>query len=118
MIVTMSYLTSLSLIYRRKRNKKLNHYALFFFLLGDTRAFMCKTGADNVLRVIQLSYDHTINDPGEQSRLKQAGLDVDKIQVLRRVANSDCTRCIGDYHVKGGYKDNDVLRWVFQYFYF
>lgn len=82
---------------------------LYVANVGDTRAFMCKTGPDNVLRVRQLSYDHTINDFGEQTRLKQAGLDVDKIQVLRRVANSDCTRCIGDYHVKGGYKDNDVL---------
>ncbi|KAI8794260.1 TGF-beta-activated kinase 1 and MAP3K7-binding protein 1 isoform X1 [Biomphalaria glabrata] len=83
---------------------------LYVANVGDTRAFLCKTDTDGVLRVIQLSYDHTIADPGEQTRLQQVGLDIDKLKLLRRVGNSDCTRCIGDYHVKGGYKDIDVLR--------
>ncbi|KAH9504077.1 PHOsphatase [Bulinus truncatus] len=83
---------------------------LYVANVGDTRAFLCKTDTDGVLRVIQLSYDHTIADPGEQTRLQQAGLDINKLKLLRRVGNSDCTRCIGDYHVKGGYKDIDVLR--------
>ncbi|XP_005094474.1 TGF-beta-activated kinase 1 and MAP3K7-binding protein 1 isoform X2 [Aplysia californica] len=82
---------------------------LYVANVGDTRAFLCKTGPDGVLRLIQLSYDHTIADPGEQARLHQAGVDINKLKILRRVGNSDCTRCIGDYHVKGGYKDIDIL---------
>uniref|UniRef100_A0A0B6ZFE9 TGF-beta-activated kinase 1 and MAP3K7-binding protein 1 n=1 Tax=Arion vulgaris TaxID=1028688 RepID=A0A0B6ZFE9_9EUPU len=82
---------------------------LYVANVGDTRAFLCKTGADGVLRVIQLSYDHTISDPGEQTRLQQLGLDINTLKVLRKVGNSDCTRCIGDYHMKGGYKDNILL---------
>ena len=90
---------------------------MFFYLLsfiflstGDSRAFLCKFGPERVLHLIQLSYDHTICDPGEIARLQQAGVDVNKFKILRQVGNSDCTRCIGDYHVKGGYKDIDILR--------
>ncbi|CAL1527051.1 unnamed protein product [Lymnaea stagnalis] len=83
---------------------------LYVANVGDTRAFLCKTDPEGVLRVIQLSYDHTIADLGEQTRLQQVGLDITKLKLWRRVGNSDCTRCIGDYHVKGGYKDIDVLR--------
>ncbi|CAG5135814.1 unnamed protein product, partial [Candidula unifasciata] len=82
---------------------------LYVANVGDTRAILCKTGPDGVLRVIQLSYDHTISDPGEQARLQQLGLDINTLKVLRKVGNSDCTRCIGDYHMKGGYKDNFIL---------
>jgi len=77
--------------------------------VGDSRAFLCKFGPERVLHLIQLSYDHTICDPGEIARLQQAGVDVNKFKILRQVGNSDCTRCIGDYHVKGGYKDIDIL---------
>ncbi len=65
---------------------------------------------DNKVRVSQLSYDHTLGDGNEQRRLTNLGLDVERLKQLKKIGNSDNTRCIGDYHVKGGYKDIDILR--------
>lgn len=73
-----------------------------------------KTGPDGVLVVTQLSNDHTLEDPLEQDRLLRLGLDVDKLKNAK-IGNSTCTRCIGDYHVKGGYKDIDYLRLLSKY---
>lgn len=70
---------------------------------------MCKTDEQGILRVSQLSTDHTIASEEEQIRLAQLGLDVEKLTQLRKIGNSDNTRCIGDYHVKGGYKDMEIL---------
>jgi len=30
--------------------------------------------------------------------------------IVRRAGMNECTRCIGDYGVKGGYKENEALR--------
>ncbi|KAL8600895.1 hypothetical protein ACOMHN_045032 [Nucella lapillus] len=76
---------------------------------GDTRALLVKTGPDGVLTVTQLSNDHTLDDPVEQERLSGLGLDVEKLHTAKKMGNSTCTRCIGDYHVKGGYRDIDYL---------
>ncbi|ESP01385.1 hypothetical protein LOTGIDRAFT_186175, partial [Lottia gigantea] len=83
---------------------------LYVANVGDTRALLCKTDVDGVLRLVQLSHDHTIADEQEQIRLVNLGLDVEKLKQLRKIGTSDNTRCIGDYHVKGGYKDIDILR--------
>lgn len=71
-----------------------------------------KTGQDGVLTVMQLSDDHTLDNPQEQCRLSALGLDVEKLKTAKKIGNSSCTRCIGDYHVKGGYRDIDYLRLV------
>ena len=42
-------------------------------------------------------------------RLACLGLDVTQIQRNHRVGNQENTRSIGDYCVKGGYKDFDIL---------
>ncbi|KAK7507282.1 hypothetical protein BaRGS_00001217 [Batillaria attramentaria] len=77
--------------------------------VGDTRALLVKMAQDGRLTVMQLSNDHTIADPSEQARLSALGLDVDKLRTANKIGNSNCTRCIGDYHVKGGYRDIDYL---------
>ena len=69
-----------------------------------------KTDNDGILKVSQLSTDHTIDNETEQQRLASLGLDVEKLYKLRKIGTSDCTRCIGDFHTKGGYKDIDILR--------
>ena len=81
-----------------------------FSVLGDTRALLVKTDSNGILKVSQLSNDHTIDMEGEQQRLASLGLDVEKLYQLRKMGTSDCTRCIGDFHTKGGYKDIDILR--------
>lgn len=78
---------------------------------GDTRALLVTTEPDGVLKVRQLSDDHTLNDRVEQARLTALGLDVEKLRTAKLIGNSSCTRCIGDYHVKGGYRDIDYLRY-------
>lgn len=77
--------------------------------VGDTRALLVSSGTDGVLQVEQLSNDHTLDDPLEQDRLLRLGLDVEKLRTAQKIGNSTCTRCIGDYHVKGGYRDIDYL---------
>ncbi|KAK7111479.1 TGF-beta-activated kinase 1 and MAP3K7-binding protein 1-like [Littorina saxatilis] len=82
---------------------------LYVANVGDSRALLVKTAQDGVLTVMQLSNDHTIDDTVEQERLASLGLDVEKLKTLKTIGNSNCTRCIGDYHVKGGYRDIDYL---------
>ncbi|XP_022312975.2 TGF-beta-activated kinase 1 and MAP3K7-binding protein 1-like [Crassostrea virginica] len=78
--------------------------------VGDTRALFCQTDEGGVFKVIQLSVDHSISNEGELNRLSQLGLDVERLKQHRRIGSSDSTRCIGDYHVKGGYKDIEILQ--------
>lgn len=82
---------------------------LYMANVGDTRALLVKTDNDGILKVSQLSTDHTIDNETEQQRLASLGLDVEKLYKLRKIGTSDCTRCIGDFHTKGGYKDIDIL---------
>lgn len=65
---------------------------------------------DKGIQVIQLSVDHTINNENELARLKSIGVDVDKLQRSHKLGNSENTRCIGDYSVKEGHKDIDILK--------
>ena len=59
---------------------------------------------------MQLSMDHTIDNEDELLRLSQLGLDVEKIQQQRKLGNAEYTRCIGDYHIKHGFKEIEILR--------
>ena len=61
---------------------------------------------------VQLSVDHVTNNKDELARLANLGLDVRQILRNRRIGNQENTRSIGDYGVKGGYKDFDILRSV------
>ena len=59
---------------------------------------------------VQLSVDHVTNNKEELERLAKLGLDIQQILRNRRIGNQENTRSIGDYGVKGGYKDFDILR--------
>lgn len=71
---------------------------------------MVRTDEGGIMSVSQVTVDHTIDSKAEQSRLATLGLDVEKLYQMKKIGTSDCTRCIGDFHTKGGYKDIDILR--------
>jgi TAK1-binding protein 1 len=86
----------LALIYKEK---------LYIGNVGNCRALLIKNDMNYVLRVIQLTVDHNLNNDDEILRLCQLGLD---IQSLRQ-APFYSTRCIGNHLGKKGYKDCDFL---------
>uniref|UniRef100_A0A914WJ16 PPM-type phosphatase domain-containing protein n=1 Tax=Plectus sambesii TaxID=2011161 RepID=A0A914WJ16_9BILA len=79
---------------------------LFIANCGDSRAILVK--ADNLgqLTVFQVSKQHDTNDRDEQLRLNRIGLSEDDI---RHFGVPYCTRCIGDYRRKAGYKEVEHL---------
>lgn len=60
--------------------------------------------------MFQLSVDHNINNDDELQRLANIGLDIVAIQNSGGVANLETTRSLGDFRVKGGYKEYEMLR--------
>ncbi|XP_052773974.1 TGF-beta-activated kinase 1 and MAP3K7-binding protein 1-like [Mya arenaria] len=82
---------------------------LYVANVGDTRALLVRTDVDGIMSVNQLTVDHTIESDQEQNRLRTLGLDVDRLFTMKKIGSSDCTRCIGNFHNKGGYKDVDIL---------
>ncbi|XP_075986771.1 TGF-beta-activated kinase 1 and MAP3K7-binding protein 1-like [Anticarsia gemmatalis] len=77
---------------------------LFVANVGDTRALLCRTDENDVLRVVQLTVDHSLNNEDELLRLSQLGLDVNKLRNAQYLGNQTGTRCLGNYLVKGLYK--------------
>lgn len=53
---------------------------LYVANVGDSRALLCKTDDNQVLRVIQLSVDHDLRNEDELLRLSHLGLDTDSIR--------------------------------------
>lgn len=53
---------------------------LYVANVGDSRALLCKTDSNQVLRVVQLSVDHDLRNEDELLRLSQLGLDVESIR--------------------------------------
>lgn len=49
---------------------------LYVANVGDSRALLCKTDSNQVLRVVQLSIDHDLKNEDELLRLSQLGLDI------------------------------------------
>ncbi|XP_046384331.1 TGF-beta-activated kinase 1 and MAP3K7-binding protein 1-like [Ischnura elegans] len=82
---------------------------LYVANVGDSRALLCKTDLNGVLRVQQLSVDHDLWNEDELLRLAQLGLDVNKIRQGSVLGNEGNTRCLGNYLVKGGFKEIDEL---------
>lgn len=89
-----------ALIYRGK---------LYVANVGDSRALLCKTDANQVLRVVQLSVDHDLRNEDELLRLSHLELDIDSIRQGSRIGNQETTRCLGNYLVKGGYREFEEL---------
>ncbi|XP_028169174.1 TGF-beta-activated kinase 1 and MAP3K7-binding protein 1-like [Ostrinia nubilalis] len=77
---------------------------LFVANVGETRALLCRTDDNSVLRVVQLTMDHSLNNEDELLRLSQLGLDVNKLRNAQYLGNQTGTRCLGNYLVKGLYK--------------
>ncbi|KAG1664485.1 TGF-beta-activated kinase 1 and MAP3K7-binding protein 1 [Nymphon striatum] len=83
---------------------------IIFLLLGDSRAILVKKDKNtNQIDVLQLSVDHDLKNEDELLRLSHLGLDVDQLRQCSKLGNQDNTRCIGNYQVKGGYKDFEML---------
>lgn len=85
------------------------HGKLYVSNVGNSRALLCRTDSEGVLRVGQLSVDHDLRNDDELCRLQQLGLDVQKLVGAGRLGNQANTRCLGNYLVKGGYKEFEQL---------
>lgn len=56
--------------------------------------------------------DHTLENEAEVQRLAALGLPIQQIQNRVMFGQQLYTRCLGDYSLKGGYKDNELVRYV------
>ncbi|XP_078490000.1 TGF-beta-activated kinase 1 and MAP3K7-binding protein 1-like [Ciona intestinalis] len=83
---------------------------LYIANVGDSRALLCQRDPSGVVKVQQITVNHDINNEDELERLSKLGLNVEKILERGRLGMNECTRCIGDYWVKGGYKKNPDLK--------
>nr|XP_036862822.1 TGF-beta-activated kinase 1 and MAP3K7-binding protein 1 isoform X2 [Manis javanica] len=81
---------------------------LYVANVGTNRALLCKSTVDG-LQVTQLNVDHTAENEDELFRLSQLGLDAGKLKQVGVVCGQESTRRIGDYKVKYGYSDIDLL---------
>ncbi|XP_037016117.2 TGF-beta-activated kinase 1 and MAP3K7-binding protein 1 isoform X3 [Artibeus jamaicensis] len=81
---------------------------LYVANVGTNRALLCKSTVDG-LQVTQLNMDHTTENEDELFRLSQLGLDAGKIKQVGIICGQESTRRIGDYKVKYGYTDIDLL---------
>ena len=90
----------------------INYCRLYTANIGDSRAVLCEENEPGQMRVSQLSDDHNVFNPDEQERLGRIGLDAGLLKYLRRLGPFQITRSIGDYLIKGGYMEVDVLRSV------
>ncbi|XP_036924187.1 TGF-beta-activated kinase 1 and MAP3K7-binding protein 1 isoform X2 [Sturnira hondurensis] len=81
---------------------------LYVANVGTNRALLCKSTVDG-LQVTQLNMDHTTENEDELFRLSQLGLDAGKIKQVGVICGQESTRRIGDYKVKYGYTDIDLL---------
>ncbi|MCL4133147.1 UNVERIFIED_CONTAM: hypothetical protein GTU68_033269 [Idotea baltica] len=76
--------------------------------VGDSRALLCQKDKSGVLRVKQLTTDHTTSSHDELERLGALSLDTTKVKGAK-LGGVEVTRCIGNYFLKGGYKEFDML---------
>ena len=77
---------------------------LYVANVGDSRAVLVYQGY-----VKQLSEDHGIENKKELKRLSDLGLDSKLLLRTGRLGTQENTRSIGDYSIKGGYEDVDVI---------
>ena len=66
---------------------------------------------DGTLVAEQLSKDHSVENVDEMKRLVSLGLKREDLERSGRLGMHDNTRSIGDYYIKAGYRDVDVLRY-------
>ena len=78
--------------------------------VGDSRAVLCYLDGSDRLHTEQISEDHNTRNQKELARLVECGLDEMRLRNSGRLGMHQNTRSIGDYTIKGGYKDHDILR--------
>ena len=78
--------------------------------VGDSRAILVFETSDGALQMSQLTEDHDVHNEEELKRLSQLGLDPRELKVSGRLGTQENTRSIGDYSIKGGFRDVDVIR--------
>ena len=78
---------------------------------GDSRAYILEELPNGTLAGEQLSTDHGLDNEEEVLRLQSLDLDVEQLKKSGRLGTQENTRSIGDYCIKEGYKDVDVLRY-------
>jgi len=78
--------------------------------VGDSRAILVFETSDKVLQVSQLTIDHDVHNEDELKRLQRLGLDPQELKKSGRLGTQENTRSIGDYSIKGGYRDVDAIR--------
>ena len=77
--------------------------------VGDSRAILVFETSDGELQVSQLTVDHDVHNEDELKQLQKLGLDPQELKKSGRLGTQENTRSIGDYSIKGGYKDVDVI---------
>ncbi|KAJ3642345.1 hypothetical protein Zmor_025140 [Zophobas morio] len=82
---------------------------LYVANVGNCRVLLCKTDANSVLKVVQLSLDHDLKNEDELLRLAQIGINREYLRNSTYLGNQENTRCLGNYLVKGGYKEFEDL---------
>ena len=78
---------------------------------GCSRALLCTSDENNVLRVSQLTVDHDFTNDEEMARLAELGVDVEKLRQRGKIGGQHYTRTLGDYSTKSGYKELDIVRY-------
>jgi len=87
----------------------LNQNLIHVANVGDSRAVLVFETSDGALQVSQLSEDHDVDNEEELKRLEKLGLDPIELKKSGRLGTQENTRSIGDFSIKGGYKDVDVI---------
>ncbi|KAL3268698.1 hypothetical protein HHI36_007801 [Cryptolaemus montrouzieri] len=82
---------------------------LYVANVGNCRVLLCQTDENNVMKVIQLSIEHDLKNEDELLRLSQIGIDINNLKKSSHLGNQSNTRCLGNYMVKGGYKEFEDL---------
>ncbi|XP_022918161.2 TGF-beta-activated kinase 1 and MAP3K7-binding protein 1-like [Onthophagus taurus] len=83
---------------------------LYVANVGSCRVLLCQTDSNGVLKVVQLSTDHVLQNEDEVLRLSQLGININNLRKCTLLGNQRSTRCFGNYLVKGGYKEFEDLK--------
>eukprot|EP00731_Ephydatia_muelleri_P028856 Em0020g500a len=83
---------------------------LYVANVGDSRAVVVYQTPNGALETLQLSTDHDVKNEDELKRLEKLGLDPEELKRAGRLGPQENTRSIGDYNIKAGYQNVDVLR--------
>lgn len=86
---------------------------LYVANVGDSRVVLVRELSNGTLQAEQLTVDHTTDNEDELKRLEALDLDPKQLIKAGRLGSQENTRSIGDYAIKEGYRNVDVLRCVF-----